>query len=178
MNLGKKKKRARKKKEATEREAKGVSAAGPGHVLRGLRGRSWPMPISGTKGPESGLAEQAHARCAGQQDRLRPGTSPEALHSLCQPGFCRFQFPGPAFPTTNSLIYNLLKETFLQMLKLCKVPLLPLKPTGSQTRRSFQKHEPGSPKNLAKGLCQLEGSSHPCSRPLVEAPGACAPPGI
>lgn len=77
MNLGKKKKKREREKEKRllsrqeqspgRREATGVSAAGPGRVLRGLRGRSWPMPSSGTKGPGSGLAEQARARCAGQQ---------------------------------------------------------------------------------------------------------------
>lgn len=136
------------------------------------------MPISGTKGPGSGLAEQARAGCAGQRGGLRPGASREALHSLCQQGFCRFQFPGPAFPTTNSLIYNLLKETSLPMLKLRKVPLLPLKPGGSQTRRSFQKHEPGSPKNLAKGLCQLEGGQAPATHVLALLLRLQAPPGI
>lgn len=68
MNLGKKRKKKEKKKETerkkeateppgAEGEAKGVSAAGPGRVPRGLRGRLWPMPISGTKSPGSGLAE-------------------------------------------------------------------------------------------------------------------------
>lgn len=53
------------------------------------------------------------------------------------------------------------------MLKLRKVPLSPLKPAGPQTRRSFQKHEPGSPKNLAKGLCQLEGGQAPATHVLA-----------
>lgn len=61
----------------------------------------------------------------------------------------------PHQPTASFTIYSERLPT--PNVKTMQGPSVTTETSGSQTTLSFKKHEPGSPKSLAKGLCQLEG---------------------